>query len=108
MRVLLDECVPKKFGRELVGHYARTAPQLGWAGKRNGALLNLMLAAGFEVFVTVDRGIPHQQNLQAAGVAVLLLVGRSNKLADLLPLIADALAALTTIQPGDVVEVHTP
>ena len=106
MRVLLDECVPKRLGRELAGHAVRTVPQEGWSGKKNGELLGLMAAAGFEVLLTVDQGIRHQQNLQAAGVAVVVMFGASNQLADLVPLLPDVLAALNTVQAGDVVEVR--
>ena len=106
MRVLLDECVPKRLGRGLVGHDVRTAPQEGRAGKKNGELLALMSAAGFEVLLTVDQGLRHQQNLQAAGVAVVVMIGASNQLADLLPLVPDVLAALSTVQAGDAVEVR--
>src|SRR5438034_5691300 len=106
MRVLLDECVPKRLGRALVGHFVRTVPQEGWSGKKNGELLGLMAAAGFEVLLTVDQGIPHQQNLQAAGVAVIVMFGASNQLSDLLPLVPDVLAALTTVHAGDVLEVR--
>lgn len=106
MRVLLDECVPRRLGRLLTGHAVRTVPQEGWSGKKNGDLLALMAAAGFEVLVTVDKSIRHQQNLAAAGVAVVVMVGPSNQLADLAPLVPDVLTALGTIQPGDVVEVR--
>jgi len=41
MRILLDECVPARLGRELIGHEIRTVPELGWASKENGALLAL-------------------------------------------------------------------
>jgi len=105
MRVLLDECVPKRFGRALTGHAVRTVPQEGWAGKKNGELLALMSAAGFDVLLTVDQGIPHQQNLQAAGVAVIVMVSDSNQLADLLLSVPNVLAALLTVQPGDVAHV---
>lgn len=105
MRVLLDECVPKRFGRLLTGHTVRTAPQEGWSGKRNGVLMAAMEAAGFEVLVTVDQGIRHQQNLQSSRVAVLLMRGASNQLADLVPLAPEVLAALQTVQPGLCVEI---
>ena len=39
MRILLDECVPARLGRELIGHEVRTVPEMGWASKENGALL---------------------------------------------------------------------
>lgn len=106
MRVLLDECVPKALGRSLVGHACRTVPQEGWSGKKNGELLGLMSAAGFEVFLTVDQGVRHQQNLRSAGVAVVVMVGLSNDIDDLLPLVPGVLAALSAVQPGDAVEVR--
>lgn len=61
---------------------------------------------GFEVLVTVDQRIRHQQNLQAS-VAVIVLVAPTNPLADLIPRVAGALAALAAIRPGEVVEVTT-
>ena len=51
MRVLLDECLPRRLKRELVGHNTRTAPEMGWASKRNGELLALAVGQ-FEVFLT--------------------------------------------------------
>lgn len=62
MRVLLDECLPRKLKQELGGHEVRTAQEEGWAGLKNGALLQA--AAGrFDVLLTVDRNIAFQQNL---------------------------------------------
>ena len=56
MRILLDECLPKRLKRDLVGHHARTVPEMGWASKTNGELLALA-EAGFDVFLTVDRNL---------------------------------------------------
>jgi hypothetical protein len=78
---------------------------MGWSGKKNGELLQLMTGQGFEVLLTVDQNLRHQQKLQTVGVAVVVLVAASNRLADLLPLVPSALAALTTVRPGDVVEI---
>lgn len=105
MRILIDECVDRRVNRTLAGHDVWTVPQMGWAGKKNGELLALMAANGFEVLLTVDQNLRHQQNLAAAGVAVLVLVAATNRLADLLPLMPAAGAALATIRPGDVIEV---
>src|SRR5438045_2284499 len=105
MRVLLDECVPCRLRRELPGHDIHTVPEMGWSGKKNGELSQLMAGQAFEVLLTVDQSIRHQQSWQAAGVAVLVLVAMSNRLADLVPLAPSALAALGSIRPGDVVEV---
>ena len=78
---------------------------MGWLGKKNGELLQLMAAANFAVFLTVDQNLRYQQNLKAAGVTVIVLVAPSNRLADLVPLMPKVHTALTTIQPADYIEV---
>ena len=62
MRILLDECVDWRLVRDLTGHDARTVKQLGWERVDDGALLALA-AAQFDVFVTVDKDLPNEQNL---------------------------------------------
>lgn len=105
MRILLDECVPSRLRREFSGHEIRTVTEMGWSGRKNGALLRLMAGQNFDVLLTVDQSLRHQQNLQAAGVAVIVMVVGSNRLADLVPLVPSALISLESIQPGDVVEI---
>ncbi len=78
---------------------------MGWSGKKNGELLALMTTQGFEVLLTVDQNLRYQQNLQAAGLALIVLVGASSRLADLAPLMASVQAALVSIEPGDIVEI---
>ncbi len=78
---------------------------MGWAGKKNGELLSLMAGAGFTVLLTADRNVRFQQNLTAAGVAIVVLAGASNRLADLVPLVPKVEALLGTIRPGQAIEV---
>jgi PIN like domain len=103
MRILLDECVPRRLKHELAGHDVHTVPEMGWAGKKNGELLNLLVPAGFEVFLTVDQNLRYQQNLQAASIVVIVLVAPTNRLADLKPLMPSVLKALVAAQPGQLV-----
>jgi predicted nuclease of predicted toxin-antitoxin system len=93
VRVLLDECLPKRLKRELVGHDARTAPEMGWASKSNGELLALA-SSEFDVFVTSDRNLSHQQNLSAFDIAVVVLVATSNRIDDLRPLVSRILETI--------------
>ena len=86
MRVLLDELIPRQLARELPGHEVRTVSEMGWAGKKNGALLALIPEAGFEVLVTTDQNLEYQQNLQRAGIPVIVFVALRNTLQSLLPL----------------------
>jgi len=57
MRVLLDECVPKRLSTELTAHAVRTVAEMGWSGIKNGQLLQ-RAAAEFDCFLTVDRAAP--------------------------------------------------
>ena len=102
MKLLLDECVPRYLKRDLIGHDVSTVDEAGFKGLKNGALLRA--ADGiFDVLVTVDKSIRHQQNLQSFQISVLLLNARSNKYEDLRPLLPRALEAIKTVQPGSVV-----
>ncbi len=105
MQVLLDECVPRPLKRELSDYQVRTVVEMGWSGKKNGELLQLMSESGFTVLLTTDRNLQYQQNLQQAGVAVVVMVASSNRLLDLIPLIPKVGNALAQIAPGQVIEV---
>ena len=105
MKLLLDECIPQKLKRSLVGHDCLTVREAGFAGKRNGELLSLAERAGFEVLLTVDQGIEYEQNLVGRRIAVLMLFARSNRLSDLLPLTSFCLGALNSIQSGQLAKV---
>lgn len=103
MRVLLDECVPRKFKDSLYGHDCRTVPEEGLAGKKNGELLTLAESAGFQVFLTLDRGIEYQQNLHSGTIAVVIIRTKSSRLSELLSHVPDLLRRLESIEPGQLV-----
>jgi hypothetical protein len=105
MRILLDECVPRRLRSHLVGHEVRTVAEMAWRGKRNGDLLRAMVGQGFDVLLTVDRNLPYQQNLRAGGIALVVLASGGITLADLIPLMRSTLAALVTVKPGEMVEI---
>ena len=67
-----------------------------------------MSQEGFTILLTTDQNLRHQQNLEQAGVAVVVLVAKSNRLPDLIPLISDVFDVLATIAPGEVVEIGEP
>jgi hypothetical protein len=99
VRVLLDECVDWRLARDIVGHDIKTARQMGWTAIKNGALLSLA-SERFDVFVTVDRNLSFQQNLDVFSIAVVVLQAKSNRLADLRALIPNLLAAIESAVPG--------
>ena len=78
---------------------------MGWLGKQNGELLTLLAGAAFDVLLTTDQNLRHQQNSASLPVAVLVMVAVSNRLPDLLPLIPAIEIELANLQPGQIVEV---
>jgi len=106
MKLLFDECVPRKVKFLFVdgGHECETVRDAGFSGKENGELL--ALAEGhFEVLVTIDKNIRHQQNMTGRNIAILIMRPASNDLDDIRPLVPNALAALQSLKPGHVLEV---
>jgi predicted nuclease of predicted toxin-antitoxin system len=105
MKILLDECVPRRLRNHLPGHECQSAQHAGFAGLENVDLLTAAEAANFDVLLTVDRGFEYEQNLSRRQIAVLILSTKSIRLEDLLPHIPNALVALQSIQPGQAVRV---
>ncbi len=104
MRVLLDECVPKRLRRELSGHDVATVVEMGWSGITNGKLL--ALAAGqFECFLTVDANIEKQQHIPAIPIAIMVVRVVSNDPVSLVAMGPEIQSALSTIQPRQFVTV---
>lgn len=105
MKLLLDECTPKRLRFDFPGHEVFTVEQAGLKGVKNGALIRVA-SSQFDVLITVDQNLPFQQNVAAHSIATLILVGRSNRYSDLKSLIRKVLQALPTIKPGDVVKIQ--
>jgi len=105
LRVLLDENLSRRPTR-LFGSVARatTVGRRGWSGMKNGKLLTLA-EKEFDVLLTTDKGIPHQQNLADLNLAVILLRAKSNDYEDLSPLIDEIDKALDSITPGTLLTV---
>ena len=105
MRVLLDECVPRRLGDQLASHLVQTVPDAGFAGTSNGELLRMAELAGFEVFLAIDRGIEYQQNLRGREIAIVLVKAKTSRLSDMLPLVPKILQVLASVCPGQLVHV---
>jgi len=106
VKILLDECVPRKLRRELIGHEVKTVPEMGWASYSNGEPLKLA-APVFDVFVTVDRNLSFQQALPAFAIGVIVIGAPSNRLRDILPAVPKLLDALTKVKKGEALLIRT-
>ena len=80
MKILLDENIPTKvrfdFGE---GYEIFTVRNMNWLGKKNGELLGLAAFNGFEIFITVDKNLKNQQNLEKFALKFILLLAKDNK-----------------------------
>lgn len=105
MRVLLDECFPRALRAELPGHEVTTVAEAGWAGLKNGALLQ-RAATRFEVLLTVDRNLEYQQNFSGLSIAVIVVDVPSNDIEVIRPLMPKVRDALPQAKAGVVTHVH--
>ena len=99
MRILLDENLDWRLERSLPGHEVDSVQRNGWAGIKNGVLLE-RAATSFDVFITMDGNIAFQQNYAKLPLILIALHARSNRLADTAPLMPQVLAVLPTLRPG--------
>ncbi len=71
MRILIDENLPISFFTELLaGFDTKTIKELGWGGIKNGELLS-RIEGKFDLFVTADKNIQFQQNLEERSFAIV-------------------------------------
>ena len=104
MKLLLDECLPRKLKGALLSHEVKTVPEMGWAGIENGDLLPLIEAV-FEAFITIDGNMRYQQNMSERSFALIVLQARNNTIETLLPMMPKVLAALPSILPAQIVKI---
>ena len=104
MRLLLDESLPRRLGRVLVGHDVVSVAEAGWSGLTNGRLLQVAQER-YDCLITADRSLVYQQSLPRFDIAVLVLRAKTNRLEDLAPLVPQILETLPALQPGESAEI---
>ncbi|MBI5030143.1 MAG: hypothetical protein HZB51_06420 [Chloroflexi bacterium] len=77
MKILFDQGTPVPLRAYLAGHTIDTAFELGWSVLRNGELLAAAEKSGYQLLVTTDQNLKHQQNLRDRKLAVLVLLSTS-------------------------------
>jgi predicted nuclease of predicted toxin-antitoxin system len=96
MKILLDESLPRKLRIDIEAeHEVWTVKNKGWLNKKNGELLKLMTDDNFDIFVTVDRNLPYQQNIERFPVTIIVLCAKDNRQKTLQMLIPKMLARIS-------------
>jgi predicted nuclease of predicted toxin-antitoxin system len=100
MRLLVDECVDWRMLRDLSEYNAKTVKQVGWGKLDDGSLLKLA-ATEFDVFLTVDKDLPFQQNIRDLKITVIILRARTTRLADLREMLEPLHKTIKTAKSGE-------
>lgn len=87
MKILLDECVTRKLKQHLAEFEVSTVVEMSWSGLKNGRLLSVAVEEKFDVLLTVDKNIGHQQNMSNYEIAVVVLDVEKSKIEFLLKLL---------------------
>jgi len=81
-----------------------TVREAGFGGKENGELLSLV-EGKYDVLITVDKNLKHQQNIARRRIAILVIRAASNDIDDIRPHSPEILVALKSLKPGQIIEV---
>jgi hypothetical protein len=103
---LFDESLPRKLCNDFSeGHKVLPVRDIDWLGEKNGELLRLMTENKFELFITVDRNLPYQQNLQRLTLTIFVLCAKDNTRETLRLLIPKIFERLAKANLQNVIEI---
>ena len=104
MNIVFDQGTPRPLRNYLPGHTVHTLYELGWSELENGEVLDRAEADGYDLLITTDQGIWHQQELARRRISVIVLM---NTNWNLVRLRAPAIAAtIGRISPGQYLEIE--
>ena len=105
-RVLFDEDMPRQLRRDLPEFEIHTVQEEGWSSIQNGELLR-RASETFEVLVTADKNLQHQQNIARFKIGVVVVVAVDTRLPHLRTLLPQLRSGIATVAPGSVITVQT-
>ena len=106
MLILFDNGTPAPLRYALKGHVVVEAIERGWDKLVNGELIAVAEAAGFDLLLTTDKNIRHQQNLTGRKMALMVL--STNNWSLVKTHIGEIMAAIDAAAPGSYTEVEIP
>lgn len=105
MKIIIDECLPKRLRTLLASDQVWTVPQIGLAGYQDGELLDALEAKKIDVFITIDGNIEYQQQFSNRAFGTVVIRAASNRFQDLVPLAESLEQAIKEVAPGVVVRI---
>lgn len=98
MKILLDECVTKKLKNYLIEYTVYTINEMGWNGVKNGNLMTLCNDNGFDILLTIDKNLMHQQNLNKYNVTIVVLNSFNSKIEEIRKLVPEFKNQIQTLE----------
>ena len=83
MKLLLDECLPKRLKSSFQDFEVYTVSELGWSGVKNGKLMSLCILNHFDILLTIDKNLLYQQNLEKYSLTIVVLNSVTSKIDEL-------------------------
>ncbi len=105
MKIIIDECLPKRVAQFFEKGSAYTVPQIGLSGSKDTELLNELDKRGIDVFVTIDGNIEYQQQFLKRTFGTVVILAVSNRFADLEHLKEKILQAVNSVSIGEIAHV---
>ena len=103
-RVFLDECVDRRLAAHLPNHVVSSSFSRRWQGLSDAAVLG-RCAGEIDAFVTIDSNLRHQQAVATLTFGLVVVRAGMGRLTDLLSVLDEVDAAISTIEPGQAIEV---
>jgi hypothetical protein len=98
MKILLDECVTKHLKPKLLPHEVSTVREMEWSGIKNGKLMTLCVENNFDIFLTIDKNLQHQQNLTKYSIAIVIFDSTSADISELNKFVPTFLAQISSFE----------
>ena len=102
MKIIIDECLPKRMLQFFPNDQAYTVPQIGLNGVSDSELLNILEEKKIDVFVTIDGNIEYQQQFHNRVFGTVIIRSPSNRYLDLLSLKEKIVDSTKNVSPGEI------
>jgi predicted nuclease of predicted toxin-antitoxin system len=106
MKILLDECITKRLKTKLTEYQVTTVFEMGWRGLKNGNLMTKAVENNFDIFLTIDKNIEFQQNLNNYQIAVVVLNTPNSKIEFLEQLMPKFKQDIKTFERGKIYKIN--
>ncbi|HIP61654.1 MAG TPA: hypothetical protein EYG98_03775 [Sulfurovum sp.] len=105
MKIIIDECLPKKITQFFQKNEAYTVPQIGLNGLSDKLLLDELDIRSVDVFITIDGNIEYQQQFRNRVFGTVIIRSVSNRFSDLLHFEKELAKAAKSVTSGDIIHI---